>query len=363
MSSKSQKKLKEASKLVNQDKAEEALKIVRPIVEEEPDNALAWWVLAYAVDDPSEARKALHRVLEIDPLFEHADQARTMLETLDAQYPAEAQEDELTFFPDPFTAEADDPFSSGFPGETEPFQSASDAIFIEEDEAFPPEFLQESDIESSEEPAFVSSIKTQAPDLTDMAFMSEDLTDEDLAHLEEQAGRRRRGGRRRRLLLAAFLVLLFAVIAVGLIVGLSDSGSQGNDPGRLQVVEAGSEQIAGRAAAAGLALQDANLGSERQIVIAESGLGKTLYVEVCSTPGPDLPSTILKGMEIAAAQAPGLADELGAVGVSVDNCNAGQRDSLYRAVVSLADAQQYLDGKLGTGEQGLANFQALWNTP
>ena len=65
-------------------------------------------------------------------------------------------------------------------------------------------------------------------------------------------------------------------------------------------------------------------------------------------------------MEIAAKQAPNVQGELDAVGVSVENCNSADHDTYYRAYVSVTDAQRYLDGDFGQGEQATAQFQALW---
>ncbi len=75
--------LKEAYRLIRRDQPELARDILRPILEDEPENAHAWWLLAYSVDDPHEVREALTKVLEIDPGYTNADKAREMLAALE----------------------------------------------------------------------------------------------------------------------------------------------------------------------------------------------------------------------------------------------------------------------------------------
>lgn len=62
----------------------EARAILLPIVQAEPENADAWWLLANAQTDPNASRDALNIVLKLKP--ENAN-ARAMLERIDARYP------------------------------------------------------------------------------------------------------------------------------------------------------------------------------------------------------------------------------------------------------------------------------------
>jgi Tfp pilus assembly protein PilF len=50
--------LKRAYQLIRNDQTADAQNILRPILDSEPDKALAWWLLAYAADDPKEVRYA-----------------------------------------------------------------------------------------------------------------------------------------------------------------------------------------------------------------------------------------------------------------------------------------------------------------
>ena len=54
--SESRKELERAFKLIKRDETEEAQQIIRPILDREPENVDAWWLLAYAVTEPREVR-------------------------------------------------------------------------------------------------------------------------------------------------------------------------------------------------------------------------------------------------------------------------------------------------------------------
>ncbi len=59
--------LRRAYRYIRHDRTQEAQQILRPLLEREPDNVHAWWLLAHAVTDPEEIRYALTRVLTLDP--------------------------------------------------------------------------------------------------------------------------------------------------------------------------------------------------------------------------------------------------------------------------------------------------------
>lgn len=102
------------------------------------------------------------------------------------------------------------------------------------------------------------------------------------------------------------------------------------------------------------------MGQEYRAVVAPSSLGKTLYVEFCLPSPIGLDQAVFRGMELAAQYSSAAVGQVEAVGVSVNNCLGKKHDTLYRAQVPLEAAQRYLNGELGTGETGLASFQALW---
>lgn len=71
--------LQQAYQLIRDGRKPEALQILLPIVRNDKGNADAWWLLANAVSDPVQARKALEQVLRLRPGDE---KARRMLDRL-----------------------------------------------------------------------------------------------------------------------------------------------------------------------------------------------------------------------------------------------------------------------------------------
>lgn len=75
-----------AFELVEAGRPDEARALLEPVLAEQPNNADAWWVYAYAVPEPADARRALRNVLRINANYPGAQQ---LLSTLEEQYPAE----------------------------------------------------------------------------------------------------------------------------------------------------------------------------------------------------------------------------------------------------------------------------------
>jgi hypothetical protein len=78
--------LTRAYELIEEGKSEEARALIEPIIEAEPSNADAWWILAHAVSDPTKARQALQNVLKLNPSYPGANE---LLSILNEQYPPE----------------------------------------------------------------------------------------------------------------------------------------------------------------------------------------------------------------------------------------------------------------------------------
>ncbi len=66
---------------------EDAENLLRSLLEQEPDNTDAWWLLAHSVRDATAAREALDQVLRLDP---NDQQARSLLSALDDRFPSGA---------------------------------------------------------------------------------------------------------------------------------------------------------------------------------------------------------------------------------------------------------------------------------
>src|ERR1700750_2066019 len=70
--------LEQAYNLIQQEKLDQAIAIIKPITKAEPNNADAWWLMANAVSEPPDAYEALNNVLRIKP--NHAE-AKELLGT------------------------------------------------------------------------------------------------------------------------------------------------------------------------------------------------------------------------------------------------------------------------------------------
>ncbi len=65
---------------------EDAENLIRSLLEQDPENTDAWWLLAHSVRDARAAREALDEVLRLDP---NDQQARSLLSALDDRFPSE----------------------------------------------------------------------------------------------------------------------------------------------------------------------------------------------------------------------------------------------------------------------------------
>ncbi len=365
--------LKHAYRLIKRDQSEEAQAIIRPILDADPANVHAWWLLAYAVDDPDEVRHALNRVLELDPNYANAPKARDMLAALDQQFPPSEGA-----FGGAFGAETGasggDEFMTELPfGESsavETFDSYEDSFGDSfDDAAFSgsgADFFTAGDLFSELEgesggEAAPAEKPISVEDLRSIIEPEKPMDAEARAKLEEKTARRQGRGRR---LLRMFLILLTIplLLIAALFIVFSGGNKEKKDPGALKTVEIQSDDVKNILVSTGSELRLANLSGDSQVVVAETAAGSTMFVQLCGNPGPGLPQLVVQGMDIAAQQAPALQGQLAAVGVSVNLCGNEKQDTLYRAYVPLSDAIRYSNGELGEGSSGQAAFQALWKT-
>lgn len=77
-------KLNQAYEHVEAGRLDEAIAILQPVLDANPENADAWWIYMHSVSDPQEARRALSNVMRIAPDYPGATD---MLGVLDTQYP------------------------------------------------------------------------------------------------------------------------------------------------------------------------------------------------------------------------------------------------------------------------------------
>ncbi|NDJ77208.1 MAG: hypothetical protein GYB65_13220 [Chloroflexi bacterium] len=396
--SNSQKKLERAFKLIKSDKTDEALKILHPIVQAEPTNPHAWWLLAYAEDEPARVREALNKVLTLDPSYPNAPKAREMLARLNEEYPPEP--DEMSAFSemptdfDTFGTEADtfmgldaepafgedvDPFDEagfdaafGEPAYTpdDPFGAADDPFGVTDDPfgATDDPFAAEQTFGAMDDDSFgFSDDPFGSPsDSSDITFDVDTdagapspaaiglpefdldttgLEEEDIAALEEQVGRRQNRGRR--ILFMLVTLLLVSGAASFLILGLSGGEKGETDPGPVKAVAVNMDFQPFEFAFETPSGTPSQTTGEGTLVVADVEEQNVLVVELCGSPNPDLAPLVRQGMYQALKQAPtvqaGLEDvTLGGVGVAVNDCNAEGEDTLYRAYVTRDNAAAYL---------------------
>lgn len=359
--------LKEAYRLIRRDQPELARDILRPILEDEPDNAHAWWLLAYSVDDPYEVREALNKVLEIDPNYTNADKAREMLAALEEQYfpGAEAETDTL------FEAEAEadallgDTFGADRAFGADAAYESYDSSFFDDDDSllgdFDDDALGDAAATADITAEMGSPLSPGDETLDDLFSIDDVMTDETAqAKAEEKAGRK---GGRVRLLRLIFLLVLVAAAAISVWYVFVREDTSAEDPGALEAVEIANADVETAVAMAQAQLVAAGLGANQRSLVAETALGHTLFLEFCREPSRALPADIAAAMEIAVAQAETAPADIVAVGVSINRCNVDPHDTLYRAFVSIENAQRYASGELGDGDGGWSAFQATWKKP
>ena len=80
--------LAQAHSYIEAGNLEDAENLIRSLLEQDPDNTDAWWLLAHSVRDDRSAREALGQVLRLDP---NDQQARSLLAALDERFPSEEQ--------------------------------------------------------------------------------------------------------------------------------------------------------------------------------------------------------------------------------------------------------------------------------
>ncbi|MCI0709869.1 MAG: hypothetical protein L0154_06870 [Chloroflexi bacterium] len=273
--------LDRAYQLIQEDRDEEALDILRPIVIHDPDNAAAWWLISYATDDPKEARLGLINTLKNDPDHQHA---REMLDQLNAMDPPTAEERELI------------------------------RQVLGESKTMRPPALPEAP------PSFLDDIN-----------LYDDVL-EDRETPRASAEPERRGlNTAVQLLLGVILVMIVILLAMGLL-----QESEGVDEGRADLDNLDQNDPP-------VALANLTFDDNRTSVFAETDLGTTLFVRSCvcvevNCSGPsshDLPAIVASSIQAAYRQvtAAEAQADVDAVGVSVLEC--GGDDTLYQAYVDL----------------------------
>lgn len=336
-----QKQLERIYALIQREQTDDAMQLLRPLLEEHSDNADVWWLMANAVDDPRQARRALINVLKINPRH---GRARNLLDKLNESFPP--RDDELMMMME--MPEADERFvvPSSESGEEEinfddPFaEGAEEGISFDDDEDPFAELLDEAE-------------------------------DGKKGKRGKKAKAAQTGKRRRSPLRTVLLLLVIIVVAVvGLAVLMGGDGDKGTtDAAAIAPVTVDQTELQDILAATTTSVSTSttpNFGPNSGAVYADTSVGRTLFVQgcVCTTadcqgPRPDdLASLAFQGINLAASRisnAPeSIRSQIQAVGVNITSCVTGSTDTLYRAFVDLATVNEF------TNSGDRAGFQARW---
>ncbi len=379
--------LERAYRLIQQDHLDEAIALLNPFVAKNPDNADAWWLLANAVSEPSEARRALDNVLRINP---GNMQARDLLEKLEQEFPNYAPVGSFTDdsgLDDMFGQKSNDPFDTDrMPSFVNEGPKSSPRNFVDDPAAkagrrsqatgstrrspLLPVLLalllivviggaiaffvtRQPVLAPSSSPTSVAAVSSPAANSTAAVGATTEATSMATATAT---------------LLATTSAMTNATAPATEAVSVMATESATLTG---QATAEATETIAATAEATLSATEAVSLDDSIKAVtetfraggsadaearLDTSALGKTLFVRLCSKAGPDLAKAVNSARELLAAQGVPLKDQVQAIGVEIVNCtNASQ--SLYKGVASIQDAVAFVDKTIDAKK-----FRASWKT-
>ncbi|NDJ86522.1 MAG: tetratricopeptide repeat protein [Chloroflexi bacterium] len=361
MADATKKQLEKAYIHIQKDEYDQAVSILKPILNREPNNADAWWLMANTVDDPREARKALINVLKNDP--SHV-QARETLDVLNEQMPPTNEELEMLLEIEDFG------FADDFVPTTPDEQLEIDTLFGDATEIDLSSL--DDDLEVIREPSDFDDIV--AEDLDDLEAEEDpfaDLLDEPAP--TRVAVEKEEPSRRSRILTPVLVVLVAAVLASVLFVisGTNEDEDNGEDvdSGRsdlpvLAVYEPDTTELESIVSnATNDARQEFGAESEASLVDTPEG-GKALFIEACVCIRPDcsgpsadeMPTIVVDSLKLAASRIPAAMEEtVPFAGVNIVVCDTS--DAVYRAYTPV---QSVRDFRRDESDENLAAFQTAW---
>lgn len=352
----SKEQLERAFELIQADEYEQASKLLKTIIEREPRNADAWWLLANTVEDPREARRALVNVLKHDP--KHV-QARETLESLNEQFPP--RDDELVLLMELQDSHRDVDFD-----ESPVSDEDLTALFGDEDiDSLELEDLKELEgFESDDDDLFRELME---PEKKEKSQKTSSKPSKAPKQAKQKAERKR----------SPILMPLLLIVGAALIATVLFLLSGGQEDDTTDSVDKGQPDIVVLAAfqpdVPELAAVVASTGTDAQLEFGTSGAAlltasdgqQTLYVEACVCLRPDcegpafeeMTQVVVDGFKLAASRITrdNFIDQVPQVGVNIKAC--GKTDILYRAYTLVDSVLAYRSNE---NADTLKVFQAQW---
>lgn len=305
--------LSKAYELIEADRLAEARTLLKPVMEEKPDNADVWWLYAHAVTDIGEARVALDNVIRLDPAYPEAEQLRQKLEQ--QQSPVDVHQNV-----------SDDELDS-----------LLDDIEFDDDETLQAEIASHTLGKQQEE--------TKKPQDTSEALPKSSSS------------------RQRLFLRIAAVAVVIAVLIIAFIIlgGGDDNQDVTGTPAAVVVTTDDETTAEANAAVAGEetempetvtaesntnvilnALSDITLDDTATSIVS-TDLGNTLFINVCLQPEQTTRDLLNDLMPTIANNSTSLTD-LDGIGVNLLDCEQGR--TVNRIGIAISDARAYAEGTL-----------------
>lgn len=348
--------LQRAYELIEADSLEDARAILGEIVAADRNNADAWWLLTYAVDDPQEARNALSNVLRIDANYPGA---QTLLATLDSSTPAKMAASSpgtgISRLPTKAAATVSASEDDDFDFDDEDALDLSDGDDFDFDLDDVDDDRVIDNIDAIDDFDFGTELSGDDDDFDSDFGDDFDEEDDDLEDEDEDDG-----SPRRRLLLAFIaLLVLIVVVAVVFVVkpfGTTTPGGQATSTQQVSDVATNTPDTLPTADPSAATIDSAALEgfytalSAVQVlpdsgVVESTALGNTLSFTICVESRRTLPTVITDAIRAIAGQSTSVADQVDAVGARFVNC-ADNNSPLRHVVVSMIDALDFASGTL-----------------
>jgi hypothetical protein len=319
--------LTRAYELVEAGQNEEAQAILEPILAEDRNNADAWWIYAHAVTTPEEGRRALERVLSINPNYPGAAELLEMArEELAEEVPppkiAQLSSQAPPSLPDDFPEFGREPARASRRAPQAGSRNVLPLLIVAAIIVVVVVALLLSQTSGTTPPAtaapteLVAVIVTSTPNPAQIA--TEEMTL--LAELTPEA------------------------LATGAMLPTTEPTSEATS--EVLPTEAASNEFAALAEA----LAEFPV-AENGIEEGESSFGNTVFVRVCSASGREMRSMLPLVMNAVAEASPSLDAE--ALGVRMIDCE--QDTEILSIAIDSESARSYADGDLTDAE-----FAALW---